>query len=604
MPDVNLESGFHSIGGVLRIGETWHIRPGMSHGLRQPGLSGLVLVREVDTLRLEEVNIFLARFFATDATHRLSPSNDRMELVNRFLDTVIGLQQELGLALDTHTYAAPIGRQNGWWQFEVIMPSQHYRITMDVVRWLVRQPWSMGFSSQDVQDSKAELLLSLQNLLPKSINSESIRSAALHLDIPFFNIAEGLMVLGIGAKSKWMQSTQSHATSVIGVQIAQSKKLTAHILKAFGLPAATHESVQSLEDAENAAIRLGYPVVIKPENLERGVGVSADLRSPAALRRAFDIARQHSRLILVERHCPGFTHRISVFNRKVVRVSKRIAGGVVGDGHSPIHALLRVEQQRDQNSRLKRRLGHDLLALDDEAKELLAESQLTPEDVLEKGRYVRLRRRDNINAGGRNELVPIECVHPDNLELSITVATLFGLDFAGIDLIIHDVGLSWRETQSIICEVNSMPQLGVNSDPDTYLFMLRDFFPQGWMIPSELILVPDQLEARIQVSRQFLKSDVGHGVSDMHGLWVSAKPVTQGFRDGFAAAKALLMRPDVTHARCLMSPKEILQFGTPLPAWHAISLATGTTWAAGEQEMLETALQALRISNSNIERPD
>jgi cyanophycin synthetase len=596
MPDGNPESAFHSIGDVLCISETWRIRPGMSHGLRQPGLSGQIIVRDLDTYCLEEFNFFLSRFYTPDAMQRLSPLNDRMDLVNRFLHTVIGLQQELGITLDANTHVALVGRHNEWWRFSVIMPAPHYNITGYVVRWLSNQPWNLDLTQEDCLRAKAELALSLKNLLPKSINTESIRSAALKLDIPYFNMAGNILVMGMGARSKWLQSTQSHATSAIGCHVAHSKKLTARILKTFGLPAATHECVNSIEEAETAAARLGFPVVVKPENLEQGVGVSADLRNTVAVKRAFDIARQHSKLILVERHCPGFTHRISVFNHKVVRVSKRIAGGVIGDGRSTIRELLLAEQKNIHSAHLKRRLGADLLVLDEEAMDLLSQDQLKPEDILEKGRYVRLRRRDNINAGGRNELVPIERVHPDNLELSITVAKLFGLDFAGIDLIIEDISRSWRGTPSIICEVNSMPQLGVNSDPDTYVHVLNDFFPQGWSIPSELTLVPDQIDARTEACQQFVKSGMGYGVSDIQGIWVSAKPVTHRFRDGFTAAKALLMRPDVTHAHCLMSPKEVLQFGTPLHTWDAITVASGATFSADEKSILASALQILSHS--------
>lgn len=601
-PNPAPDADFHSIGSVLRIGERWTVRPGVSHGLRQPGLRGLIMVRDVDKCQLDEVCFFLSQFLTPAVTSGLPASKTRLDLVNCFLQTVVGLQQELGLAMDTHTHVATVHQPNvvdGWVRFEVMMPAPHYRITRHVIRWLVRQPWSLNTSRDELNRVKKALAMDLQSQRSKSINNESIRSAALQLGIPCFNLTSGIMVLGMGQQSKWLQSTQSHTTSAIGVQIAHSKKLTAHVLKACGLPGATHESVRSAEEAEMAATKLGFPVVVKPENLERGVGVSADLRNPSAVRRAFDIAHQHSDRILVERHCPGFTHRISVFNRKIVRVSKRIAGGVVGDGHSSIRALLGAEQSKFQSSRLQRSRAHDLLVLDDEALDLLHQDQLTPDHILEKGRYVRLRRRDNINAGGRNELVPIERVHPDNLELSITVADLLGLDFAGIDLIVHDISISWRDSPSLVCEVNSMPQLGVGSDPEAYMHILKDFFPQGWSIPAQLIIVPDHEEARIHVRQQLLKPDAGHGVSDISGLWVSGKPVTQCFLNGFAAAQALLLRPDVSHIHCLMSPKEIMQHGTPLFAWDAITVADKAFFTPAEKSILAKVIQTLHHHKDN-----
>ncbi|PUE50672.1 hypothetical protein B9Z47_02680 [Limnohabitans sp. 2KL-1] len=561
------------------------------------------MVRHVDAHQLDQVRFFLSRFFTPAVTHEQSLSTTPRDLVNFFLQTVVSLQQELGLALDTHTHVSELRRskdENTWLRFQAIMPAPHFRITMHVIQWLVRQPWSKDTSPEPVIRAKQELAMGLQSQLPKSINNESIRSAALKLGIPCFNMPAGMLVLGMGERSKWLQSTQSHATSAIGVQIASSKKLTAHVLKTCGLPGAIHESVHSAEEAEMAAARLGFPVVVKPENLERGVGVSADLRSASAVRRAFDIAHQHSDRILVERHCPGFTHRISVFNRKIVRVSKRIAGGVVGDGHSSIRALLLAEPQKLGNSRLQRRQDRPLLALDDEAMDLLIQDQLTPEHVLEKGRYLRLRRRDNINAGGRNERIPMAHVHPDNVALSITIADLLGLDFAGIDLIIHDISNSWRDTPSLVCEVNSMPQLGVGSDPEAYVHILQDFFPQGWSIPARLIIVPDREDARTVVRQPFLEANWGHGVSDIAGLWVSGKPVTKGFVYGFAAAQALLMRPDVSRVDCLMSPQEIIQYGTPLAAWDDITVAGKAFFKPADQAILATAIHILRHHHTTV----
>ena len=89
---------------------------------------------------------------------------------------------------------------------------------------------------------------------------------------------------------------------------------------------------RSANEAMLIASQLGYPVVLKPVNLDQGVGVEAGLRGEAELRVAHGRSSQHARVLLVEKHVWGEDYRVDVMLGEVVGVAHRTPARVVGDG--------------------------------------------------------------------------------------------------------------------------------------------------------------------------------------------------------------------------------------------------------------------------------
>ena len=84
--------------------------------------------------------------------------------------------------------------------------------------------------------------------------------------------------------------------------------------------------VQREDDAVSAAERIGYPVVVKPFNANHGRGISIHLTTDEQVRTAFEVAREHSRSVIVESFITGDDHRMLVVNGELVAVSKRVPG--------------------------------------------------------------------------------------------------------------------------------------------------------------------------------------------------------------------------------------------------------------------------------------
>lgn len=421
-------------------------------------------------------------------------------------------------------------------------------------------------------------------------NNFFILDAAYAAGIPVFKPIRNLHVLGTGNKSQWLQSLVTAHTSFLGVQFAQDKQATASLLRASGLPASKHELVFNEDQALAAAERMGYPTVVKPADSDRGAGVAAGLKDANAVLAAFAAARKVSRNVLVECWHPGHTHRLTVQDGQVIRAVRRIAGGVTGDGASTIEQLVYLFQQTEQQKRFANRLGHSPLSLDDEALSLLHEQGLHPQSRPEAGQYIKLRRRDNVNAGGTNQELPIDtpaAIHPDNIQLAIDAARVMHLNFAGIDLITEDISRSWLEIGALICEVNARPQLGGTHLPALYPRLLERLFPQGATVHATMVVVPEGMPVRKAAQTRGYFQHPEATVATRLGLWRRGQRLTTAFGNSYEAAVCTLQRPDVAQAICLLTPQDIHQFGMPLARWDAVTVLDGELFTPSEQSMLK-----------------
>lgn len=562
---------------------------GLAYGLRQPALVGLLSVPLLSASRLQQVERGLGAFFE-EPLPDLSGVASGARLASAFAFCVGAIQRQSRIPVSERFHVrSPQEAGSGSATCLVALPSPNLRATRIAFDWslaTMNRLASAGDAPVDAEAAREAIHERLRSFADPSANRFGIAQAADRLDIPVSRLTHDVLVLGTGIHARWMKSTITDATPAIGAGIAQHKKWTADVLRAAGLPGAEHLGVTSAGSAVEAARRLGFPVVVKPADRDRGEGVAADIRDDAGVAAAYEAARKFSAQVLVEKWVPGFTHRLTVFNGRVIRVTRRIAGGVVGDGRSDLAALVRLARQMPHHQRMARRLGRSPLELDDEAAGLLRQNGLDLGYVPAAGEYVRLRRRDNINAGGTNEEVDLGAAHADNLRLAVDAAGLLRLDFAGVDLIIGDIGRSWFDSQALICEINAMPQMRATADPSIYQRVLAEFMGGRHRIPARLLVCPADESARAEVLQRALASDRYNGVSDRRGLWIDGVRATAPFGDGLRAARALLMRNDVRGAVCLMTPADIVSLGLPESRWEQAAFAAPEAFTDRERAQL------------------
>lgn len=240
------------------------------------------------------------------------------------------------------------------------------------------------------------------------------------------------------------------------------------------LPEGPDETVES-EILAYAADR--YPVVVKPAQASRSIGVTLNVRGETELRRAVRKACvSESKRILVEDHIesddnpvPGTNYRISVCRGKVIRIGSRTPPYVIGDGRSTCMDLIEKENTA------RREAGHNPIGLEPDGPTLeqLERMGLELDDIPEPGRFISLFQP---LLTGQTTAVEPSRFHPDNLAMFGRAAEVIGLEWVGMDFITPHPDRSYREVRCAITDVNARPGIPPGNT-DTYVEpLLRAYF--------------------------------------------------------------------------------------------------------------------------------
>jgi len=478
--------------------------------------------------------------------------------------------------------------------FSVALPSAHAQASRIALAWVQRAVRGAladhvlgAVLANDLEAAAKELA----RFAESDQNRVYVVQHALDSGIPVHALVRGVHRLGTGRFARFLKSSITDRTPNIGVQLARDKMATAEVLAQAGLPAPEHQRAPDAGEAVRIARRMGYPVVVKPADLDQGLGVHADLRDDESVAKAFEAARALSERILVERHFEGTGHRLTVFEGRVVKATRKLPGGVTGDGRRTVEAL--VQAAREEAMGDARRTHRVLLALDEEALGMLAQQGLGPASVLEEGRFVSLRRRNNAIAGGSTTTLDLASVHPDNLRLAVRAAQALRLDWAGIDLLIADIGRSWLESGALVCEVNAQPQMGTADTPTIYQELLAEMVPDGGRIPIHLALCAGVAIAPADAIAEVQQREPCSLVAHAGGLWMDGTRIARGFGSGFDALRAALELPEAREILCAMTAEEVVRLGLPIDRIDRLTIVGTPDDADAGRGMLERAVAIL-----------
>jgi cyanophycin synthetase len=295
-------------------------------------------------------------------------------------------------------------------------------------------------------------------------STASLVRAAEQRGIPWLRLNDqSLVQLGHGKYQQRIQATVTGRTPHIAVELASDKEETNKILAGLGLPVPQQELVQNEAQAVRAARRIGFPVVTKPYNGNHGRGISIRLTTEEEVAHGFQVAREHSRSVVIESFLEGDDHRLLVVNGELVAATRRTPGHVVGDGEHTIEQLIESVNQDP-----RRGVGHEKvltrLELDTQAHKMLERAQLTPQSVPAAGTVVYLRSTANLSTGGTATDVT-DVIHPDNREMAERAVRAIGLDVGGVDFLSKNICESYRKIGGGICEVNAAPGFRMHVAP-------------------------------------------------------------------------------------------------------------------------------------------
>lgn len=427
-----------------------------------------------------------------------------------------------------------------------------------------------GVSSGD--PALEEAILALGPFGVRGSNVTMFVRTAFEAGLPFRELPGGVVQYGVAARARWLDSSFTDATPAISAKLARHKVWAASLLAQAGLPVPPHELVSDADGAVQVAQRLGYPVVVKPADLDGGVGVAAGLETDAEVCQAFESARQHSRQILVEKFVLGRDYRLQVFDGRVIAAVERIPGGVTGDGRSSVEQLVQLcntdpRRGTGRHAPLKR------LVLDDEALQLLQRMGLGAGAVPASGQFVRLRRAANVASGGMPVAVH-DRVHPDNARLAERAARALGLDLAGIDLLIPDIAVSWLRSGAAICEVNGQPTLGQLTSGHLYLPIIRKLVPGSGRVPTIVVLGATDARAwLVALSDALAASGLRVGVAGPDGVCVGGDQLRAKAATPHEAGRTLCLNREVDAMVVAVNDDSVLRTGLAFDRFDALILA-------------------------------
>lgn len=382
----------------------------------------------------------------------------------------------------------------------------------------------------------------------------AIVKAAQKRDIPILRLTPtgSLVQLGYGVYQKRILASETSNTSAIAVEICQEKPLTNRMLQSVGVPVPEGRPVTSADDAWAAAQEIGLPVVVKPSDGNQGKGVSVQIASEPSIREAYTLAREYCKTVLVERFIQGDDYRLLVVNGTMIAAARRDPAHVIGDG---VHTVAELVEITNQDPR--RRPGHSSiltqLRLDDAAKMVLCQQNLTPESIPETSQKVLLRTNANLSTGGTATDVT-DLVHPLNAQMAALAAQILALDVAGIDLVCQDISRPLNEQAGAVVEVNAAPGLRMHLYP-------THGQPRDVGKPIVDMLYPDNAPSRIPIiaitgtnGKTTVTRLISHiyetahwivGMTSTNGTYINRERIMAGDCSGPKSAQAVLLHPRV-----------------------------------------------------------
>lgn len=380
------------------------------------------------------------------------------------------------------------------------------------------------------------------------ISTGAIYAEARKRNIPVICLEHSsILQLGNGKHTRLMEASLTDKSACVAVDMAGNKHLTKQLLSEAGIPVPRGDVAYSARSALAVAASIGFPVVVKPFDLNQGKGVFTSITCARELEEAFLMAVRHSYAVVVERHIPGKDYRLLVVGDKMVAAAERNPPYVVGDGKSTIKELVDAE-----NKNPLRGTGHEkpltVIKIDDMSRQVLAKAGYDENSIPPKGEKVALRYNGNLSTGGTAS----NCtgrVHPHNARIAVKAAKLLKLDIAGIDITCSDISKPLDSQNGAVIEVNSAPGLRMHihpteGEPVDVAGDIMDFlYPPGKPTSVPIISVTGtngKTTVTRMIAHTLALNGTVVGMTSTSGIYIGGECILKGDNTGALSAARVL----------------------------------------------------------------
>lgn len=203
--------------------------------------------------------------------------------------------------------------------------------------------------------------------------------------------------------------------------------------------------------------RIQKPVIVKPENGSRGRHSLTNLTTEAEFLRAFAIAQQLSKSVVVEEHLFGSVYRATYVGGVVAGILRGDPPRITGNGSATIATLI-AEKNATKPDRVKDVVVSDVII------EFLGKQGYTLQSVLEQHKTIDLIEKIGLGYGGNSsEDTPL--AHPKLLAKLKRAGDLLNTPLVGFDFISEDISKDPDTVRWGIIEANSMPFIDLHHFP-------------------------------------------------------------------------------------------------------------------------------------------
>lgn len=240
------------------------------------------------------------------------------------------------------------------------------------------------------------------------------------------------------------------------VTTAMDKVQTKAVFESKGIPTPEgfHIDLEmSLSKIFNEAEKLGYPLVVKPQQGSFGRGVHVDITSPDVLNEVLTplLAEPKRTPLIVEKYIQAKDYRLYVVDGEVVAAIERIKPHVIGDGKQ---SVLRLIDQKNNLRKENPRLVSCLIEVNQELKDTLNKAELKLSSVPGKDEVVILNEKNNISIGGDSTDVFEQLTEAMKKTAIQALQAVDGLTHGAVDLLID------QNDEPYVLELNPTSQIG------------------------------------------------------------------------------------------------------------------------------------------------
>lgn len=294
----------------------------------------------------------------------------------------------------------------------------------------------------------------------EGLKSRLIEAEALKRGYPVRRLSFDTTILTIKGKACLFKDMNGPLSSAAMNEVVDNKYLARTLVKEqdISVPESIYLRISEHDKMKEFVQRVGFPIVIKPNNLARGMGVFVNVNSDERLKECLTlissiVGNVHEK-ILLEQQFIGDDYRVFVVDGRVIAVSKRARANVEGDG---VHTIEELIDEKNQKRLLNPSMRDYLIPKDLTQLNRLNREGKALDFVPDEGEIVVLRDESNIANGGES-IDYTDTAHPDFKKIAIqAVQVIPGLHYAGIDIIAKDITEQPDTSNYVLTEVEFSP---------------------------------------------------------------------------------------------------------------------------------------------------